>query len=84
MKAAVMTEEHQIQVMDVPEPEPAPDQIKVKIAYCGVCGSELHMFDPEFAARRAPMPPRPVHPIVSAQLASRTRRCESCATWQIP
>lgn len=51
MKAAVRSEEGEITVQDVPEPEPGPDQIKVKIAYCGICGSELHMFDPEFTSR---------------------------------
>lgn len=59
MKAAIRSEAGEIIVQDVPEPEPGPDQIKVKIAYCGICGSELHMFDPEFIARRAPMPRPP-------------------------
>ncbi len=71
MKAAVMQEDHTIKVQDVPEPEIGPDRIKVKIAYCGICGSELHMFDPEFAARRAPMPPRP-GPMIMGHEASGT------------
>ena len=48
MKAAVMVSPGQVEVQDVPEPQIAPDQIKVKIAYCGICGSELHAFQPEF------------------------------------
>lgn len=48
MKAAVMVSPGKLEVQDVPEPQIAPDQIKVKIAYCGICGSELHAFDPEF------------------------------------
>ena len=59
MKAAIRSQAGDIEVQDVPEPEVGPDQIKVKIAYCGICGSELHMFDPEFIARRVPMPPPP-------------------------
>ena len=55
MKAAVITEALTIEVQDVPEPECGADQVKVKIAYCGVCGSELHLFDPEFAKSRPPM-----------------------------
>ena len=51
MKAAVMNEKREVEVRnDVPEPEMEPGDIKVKIAYCGICGSELHMFDPAFAA----------------------------------
>jgi len=40
MKAVVFKELGVIEVQDVPEPEPAPDQIKVKIAYAGICGSD--------------------------------------------
>ncbi|MBN2238223.1 MAG: alcohol dehydrogenase catalytic domain-containing protein [Dehalococcoidales bacterium] len=48
MKAAVLRA-NGLEVIDVPEPpEPGPDQVKVKIAYCGICGSELHMVDPAY------------------------------------
>ena len=40
MKAVIFKELGVIEVQDVPEPEPAPDQIKVKIAYAGICGSD--------------------------------------------
>ncbi|MBN2239141.1 MAG: alcohol dehydrogenase catalytic domain-containing protein [Dehalococcoidales bacterium] len=51
MKAAVMVEGG-LEVRDMPEPgEPGPDQVKVKIAYCGICGSELHSLDPDYTSR---------------------------------
>jgi 2-desacetyl-2-hydroxyethyl bacteriochlorophyllide A dehydrogenase len=64
MKAAVRNENGEVKVMDVPEPAMDPTDIKVKIAYCGVCGSELHMFDPAFASgmgrpQQKPSAPRP-------------------------
>jgi len=71
LKAAVRTEDGKIEVQDVPEPEMGSRQVKVKIAYCGVCGSELHMFDPEFASRRPPMPRRP-GPMIMGHEASGT------------
>jgi (R,R)-butanediol dehydrogenase/meso-butanediol dehydrogenase/diacetyl reductase/L-iditol 2-dehydrogenase len=40
MKAVIFKELGVIEVQDIPEPEPAPDQIKVKIAYAGICGSD--------------------------------------------
>ena len=50
MKAAVRIEGG-FRVQEVPEPpEPAPDWVKVKIAYCGICGSELHSIDPEYTS----------------------------------
>jgi 2-desacetyl-2-hydroxyethyl bacteriochlorophyllide A dehydrogenase len=53
MKAAVMKEGGGLEVRnDIPEPPaPGPDQVKVKIAYCGICGSELHSLDPEYTSR---------------------------------
>ena len=40
MKAVVVKEGGVLEVQDVAEPEPGPDQIKVKIAYAGICGSD--------------------------------------------
>ena len=45
MKAVVVKEVGVLEVQDVPEPEPAPDQIKVKIAYAGICGSDPKAVD---------------------------------------
>ncbi len=43
MKAVVLKEIGVIEVQDVPEPEPEGEQIKVKIAYAGICGSDPKM-----------------------------------------
>ncbi len=53
MKAAVMRGIGNMNVEDVPEPEPGAHEVKVKIAYCGICGT-----DPEnLAGRFGLMPP---------------------------
>ena len=44
MKAAVFFGKHDLRVVDVPIPEPGPREVRVKIAYCGVCGTDLHIF----------------------------------------
>jgi 2-desacetyl-2-hydroxyethyl bacteriochlorophyllide A dehydrogenase len=49
MKAAVLKAPGVLRVEDVPEPQPGPDEIKVKIAYCGLCGT-----DPESVAGHFP------------------------------
>jgi (R,R)-butanediol dehydrogenase / meso-butanediol dehydrogenase / diacetyl reductase len=74
MKAAIRNEQGKLEVQNVPEPEMGPDRIKVKIAYCGICGSELHSIDPEYIARRTPMPQRPAgaRPRVGGHEASGT------------
>ena len=40
MKAAVMRGIGNIAMEDYPDPEMGPNQIKVKIAYCGLCGTD--------------------------------------------
>jgi 2-desacetyl-2-hydroxyethyl bacteriochlorophyllide A dehydrogenase len=42
MKAVVLTERRQHELLEVPEPEPAPDEVIVQPDYCGICGSDLH------------------------------------------
>jgi len=39
MKAIVLKGKGLIEYQDVPEPECAPDEIKVKIAYAGICAA---------------------------------------------
>jgi len=48
MKAAVMRDVNLVKVEDVPEPEPGPGQIKVKISYCGICGSDMEILEGRF------------------------------------
>jgi len=40
MKAVVVKEPGVVEVQDVPEPESYPDEIKIKIAYAGICGGD--------------------------------------------
>jgi len=37
-----------VDVLDVNEPECGPNQVKLKIAYCGVCGTDLHVLHDSF------------------------------------
>ena len=48
MKAAVLKEVGVLEVQDIPEPEMAPEQIKVKIAYSGICGTDPEIVDGRF------------------------------------
>lgn len=44
MKAAVMKDVGIIKVEEVPDVRPGPNEVKVKIAYCGICGSDMERF----------------------------------------
>ncbi|MFC1948972.1 zinc-binding dehydrogenase [Chloroflexota bacterium] len=54
MKAAVLKDVNVLEVDDVPEPEMGPDQIKVKIAYCGICGTDPEMIEGRFGMGTSP------------------------------
>ncbi len=45
MKALVKTQKGvgHIEVRDVPEPSPKPGEVKIKVAACGICGSDIHV-----------------------------------------
>lgn len=44
MQAAVFHGAEQIEVMQVPKPEPQPDEVLMRNAYCGICGSDLEAY----------------------------------------
>ena len=44
MKAAVLKDAGELVIEDVPEPQIADDEVLVKVAACGICGSDLHLY----------------------------------------
>lgn len=44
MKAAVLMAPGDLRVMDVPRPRPAPGEVLVRVAACGICGSDVKYF----------------------------------------
>jgi 2-desacetyl-2-hydroxyethyl bacteriochlorophyllide A dehydrogenase len=49
MRAAVIKSVGEIGVETMPDPSPAPDEVIVEIAACGLCGTDLHILQGEFA-----------------------------------
>jgi (R,R)-butanediol dehydrogenase / meso-butanediol dehydrogenase / diacetyl reductase len=41
MKAAVTTEGRGFEVVDLPDPTPGPEELVIRVAACGVCGSDV-------------------------------------------
>jgi (R,R)-butanediol dehydrogenase/meso-butanediol dehydrogenase/diacetyl reductase len=44
MKQANYHAVRDIRVEDVENPDPGPDEVRVKIEYCGICGSDVHEY----------------------------------------
>ena len=42
---------------DLPDREPGPDQVRVKVLACGVCRTDLHVYDGELPHPRSPIIP---------------------------
>ncbi len=49
MRAAVITGVDQVSVETVPDPTPGPRDVVVSVAGCGICGTDLHILEGEFA-----------------------------------
>jgi 2-desacetyl-2-hydroxyethyl bacteriochlorophyllide A dehydrogenase len=49
MKAAVIAAPGQVEVTTVPDPAPGPREVVVAVAGCGICGTDLHILEGEFA-----------------------------------
>lgn len=55
MKAAQYIKAGEIAYRDIPDTPLGDDEIRIKVAYCGICGTDLHIFKGHMDARvRAP------------------------------
>lgn len=55
MKALVYEGPRQMNIRDVPEPEVGPDEVLIKVAYSGICGSELSGYLGQNSLRKPPL-----------------------------
>jgi (R,R)-butanediol dehydrogenase/meso-butanediol dehydrogenase/diacetyl reductase len=64
MKAAVWYGQRDVRIEDVPPPPPPqPGQVKVEVASCGICGTDLH----EYLAGPIYIPADAPHPLTGSQ-----------------
>ncbi|GAB1545393.1 alcohol dehydrogenase catalytic domain-containing protein [Scytonema sp. NUACC21] len=50
MKAAVLPNYHQfLQIRDLPVPSISPQEVLIRVRACGICGSDVHLLDGDFA-----------------------------------
>ena len=41
MRTAITTEQHGFDIVEVPDPTPGPDEVVIRVAACGICGSDI-------------------------------------------
>ena len=55
MKALLLTKYRQLEISEVPTPVPGPDEVLVRVAACGICGSDVHGYDGSSGRRIPPI-----------------------------
>jgi (R,R)-butanediol dehydrogenase/meso-butanediol dehydrogenase/diacetyl reductase len=63
MKAAVYYHPGDVRIEEVPEPHVGPGEVKIRVAYNGICGSDLHEYYDR--ARAVPFVPHPLTGVVA-------------------
>lgn len=47
MKAAALKGSRLMSIVDLPDDGPAPGDVKIRVAFCGICGSDMHEYEAE-------------------------------------
>jgi L-iditol 2-dehydrogenase len=55
MKALLLSEYKRLAVADLPMPVPGPGEVLVRVAACGICGSDVHGYDGSSGRRIPPI-----------------------------
>ncbi len=55
MKSLLLKEYLQLEVIDFPEPQPGPGEVLIRVAACGICGSDVHGYDGTSGRRIPPI-----------------------------
>lgn len=55
MKALLLSEYNHLEIADLPQPEIADDELLVRVAACGICGSDVHGYDGSSGRRIPPI-----------------------------
>ncbi len=92
MKAGVFYGRHDLRVEDWPEPIIGPDEVLLKVAYCGICGSDVHTFEGmQMNIHNRPPGPRVLGHEVSgivAEIGANVTNCQpgdrvTCIPWTV-
>ncbi|HAK44826.1 MAG TPA: dehydrogenase, partial [Spirochaeta sp.] len=57
MKAGVMVEPRKIIVKEVNLPEFGDNDVLIKVKYCGICGTDIHIYNGVYSRDKLPLIP---------------------------
>lgn len=55
MKALLLSQYRKLEFTDLPRPEPGRDEVLIRVAACGICGSDVHGYDGSSGRRIPPI-----------------------------
>jgi L-iditol 2-dehydrogenase len=55
VKALLLSQYRQLEITEIPVPVPARDEVLVRVAACGICGSDVHGYDGSSGRRIPPL-----------------------------
>src|SRR2546430_17536324 len=55
MKVLLLSRYKHLEIADLPEPTPGPGEVLVRVAACGICGSDVHGYDGSSGRRIPPI-----------------------------
>lgn len=55
MKALLLTKYRELEIAELPAPTPAADEVLIRVAACGICGSDVHGYDGSSGRRIPPI-----------------------------
>src|SRR6476469_6858439 len=55
MRALLLSQYKKLEITDLPVPVPSSDELLVKVAACGICGSDVHGYDGSSGRRIPPI-----------------------------
>src|SRR3984893_395073 len=55
MRALLLSKYRHLEIADLPVPAPGPDEVLIRVAACGICGSDVHGYDGSSGRRIPPI-----------------------------
>jgi len=55
MKALLLSKYRHLEITEIPAPTPVPGEVLVRVAACGICGSDVHGYDGSSGRRIPPI-----------------------------
>lgn len=55
MKSLLLSAYNHLEIADFPTPQPAPGEVLIRVAACGICGSDVHGYDGSSGRRIPPI-----------------------------